>query len=546
MKSVRDMDRPAQAAEAADTATSLLHSCRQVFQLRGSACQALVAFLVALASTGAAAKYPDLGFEDAFPTKIYEKSWFSASVTATSIVAAGAFSYVTAGTGAPAAATGVSSVATLVGGGGPGAYMAGLATVGGWFGGNALVGAAVLNGISLGTVGGTASLAKMSAFERAFVASIVSAHAIDGVSASFRSGPVALSAKVALPVPSGLASKGEVKSLAAAYGEINKKLYDRLNDAEKVRDEARRGSVSDDKKAALSKLERELKGLEAQRNELDIQIKDRARSSLKKGEDTAGNMLVLAVLAYNLKEVELFRTLLRKIDPQQVGRASYFSYLQAIAAIGRGSDGEAEKFLHDAITGAPFAVEPVILLVNVLASTGYRLKRAEIDRSTESAKFDGDKYRSPFNLVSLRYSVGTIALRNRDCRNALRHLRGANKGLGWIKKHVMDTPLERLIDVSIANAMRCIADDVKQGRYLTHPDLEEYIVEQPTSDSQVTTAIGKELHDKLCLGKSPSECRTDLQTAWQNAALETLTRGIQGSKGNERQTLCAHYAGPCS
>ncbi len=60
--------------------------------------------------------------------------------------------YMSAGAGAPAVATGMSSIATWAGGSGVGSYMAGLSTIGGFFGGNAITGAAVLNGVSFLTV----------------------------------------------------------------------------------------------------------------------------------------------------------------------------------------------------------------------------------------------------------------------------------------------------------------------------------------------------------------------------------------------------------
>lgn len=64
----------------------------------------------------------NLGFEDAFVRPFYTTSSFGFVVTGTAVVAAGAFSYFTAGAGAPVAATGVSTVASWVGGGGAGSY----------------------------------------------------------------------------------------------------------------------------------------------------------------------------------------------------------------------------------------------------------------------------------------------------------------------------------------------------------------------------------------------------------------------------------------
>ena len=540
-----EMKSRTRAAQTVESRSAALHEPNRHRQSQGFARHTIIACLVLLTSFSAVAKPADLGFEDAFPTKLYEKSWFGASLTATTIVAAGAFSYFTAGSGAPAAATGVSSIATLVGGGGPGAYMSGLATVGGWFGGNALVGAAVLNGLSLGTVGGTTSLAKMAVLERALVAVALSSHAISGVSVVAGPGSAERSTVIDLAIPRGLMKRGEVESLATKQGEINKQLYDKVSNIEKLRDKQRLGPLSGRQKDGLLKLELERKGLEAQRKEVDDRIKIRARASQRQA-DAAGDRIVLAVLVYNLGDTALFRSLLKQVEPDQVGRASYISYLQAISAIIVGAKREAETHLRNSIAGAPFAVEPVILLVNMLSAKGYRTQLDEIEKLTGAAKFDGDAYRSPFNLFSLRYNVGVLAQRNGDCRNALRHMRAAKKELGSIRTFVSDSPIERLVDVSLASVMLCIAEDIKRGRYLTDPDLEDTLVALGSIAKDKAADAEKGVVEHLCKGMAPTACRDAYRGIWNEAAQHSLTQGIQGSKGNERQTLCAHFAGPCS
>src|SRR5574344_288531 len=59
-----------------------------------------------------------IDYESVYRKKLYEKSYFGLAITGASIIGAGAFSYFTAGTGAPVAATGVSTVASWVAGGG--------------------------------------------------------------------------------------------------------------------------------------------------------------------------------------------------------------------------------------------------------------------------------------------------------------------------------------------------------------------------------------------------------------------------------------------
>ncbi|MGM0632062.1 MAG: hypothetical protein ACQETO_02705 [Pseudomonadota bacterium] len=99
------------------------------------------------------------GFEDVYASSFFRS--YAAPITIAGLVlatgTAAAVTTMTAGTGAPAALAGVGSFATWVGGGGSGAYMVGLSTVGGYFGGNAILGAAVLNGVVASTVALTGS-----------------------------------------------------------------------------------------------------------------------------------------------------------------------------------------------------------------------------------------------------------------------------------------------------------------------------------------------------------------------------------------------------
>src|SRR5574343_22698 len=170
-----------------------------------------LAVCIALAATPtmtrAATEDLDLGFEAAFERPFYKKRYFGLVITGASIVAAGTFTYFTAGAGAPAAATGVSTVASWVAGGGAGSYMAGLSTVGGWFGGNAMVGHAILNGLSLGTVGGMSSWGGLSAGQKALVLGTTAATAMDGVAIIANPTTQQLEWRVILPLPMAFADE---------------------------------------------------------------------------------------------------------------------------------------------------------------------------------------------------------------------------------------------------------------------------------------------------------------------------------------------------
>ena len=122
-----------------------------------------------------------ISFTDKAKGVVSSKAFTYGVIGASAIVGVVA-TYITAGAGAPAVATGMSSIATWAGGSGAGSYMAGLSTIGGVFGGNAITGAAVLNGVAWSAgITATGKLALMPVASKLILATTVTATALDGV-----------------------------------------------------------------------------------------------------------------------------------------------------------------------------------------------------------------------------------------------------------------------------------------------------------------------------------------------------------------------------
>jgi len=174
----------------------------------------------------------DIDFKHIYPKAFYKKSYFGFLITGVAVIGAGAFTYVTAGAGAPAAATGVSSVASFIAGGGAGSYMAGLSVVGGWVGGNAMVGAAILNGISIGMFG--SSLAGLSVLGKLSILSSVTASGLDGV--AFFSNPETkeLEYRIRLQIPKDLGSKATREIVDKIY-DVDSDMQDAINDNDSIK-----------------------------------------------------------------------------------------------------------------------------------------------------------------------------------------------------------------------------------------------------------------------------------------------------------------------
>ncbi|MBK6851957.1 MAG: hypothetical protein IPG93_10125 [Burkholderiales bacterium] len=419
----------------------------------------LLAVLACLASfttvAAAAADDTDLGFESAFPRKVYQKKYFGLAVTGASVVAAGTFSYFTAGAGAPAAATGVSTVASWVAGGGAGSYMAGLSTIGGWFGGNAILGAAVLNGISLGTVGGAGAWSTLSAGQKAVALSATAATTMDGLAIVAKPGTEQLEWRVLLPVPRDLADD-RIGQLVDGLSKINSEIAILSADVDAAQQTFSKLASGAAIPKKLNEARQALAAADGRHKELRRQVDAEINRALKSG-DTNRNTVVLAVLAHDSGRSAEFRKLLGRINPKLLTRRSYLDYLRALAALQTGNVADAEALLQGSLKAANFAIEPSILLASILGGRGYPAQERKIEEIARHAdmNFDADTYKPEASLVSLHYRIGTMALAAKRCDRAFDEFKKAQRAHSTIEKYWTGKDVRNFLDLGQANALYC-------------------------------------------------------------------------------------------
>ncbi len=290
----------------------------------------------------------DIDFAHVYPKVIYQKSYFSFIIMSATIVGAGTFTYFTAGAGAPASAIGASSIATWVGGGGAGAYMSGLSTIGSWFGGNAILGASILNGISIGTIGGaTSTFSSLSLLGKASVMASVTAMSLDGVIFFKNEETNNLEYKVKMRIPQNLGSK-DTRVLVDRFYQINEDMSDAIED-------------NDFRK------QKSLFTLKEKYNKDAINL---LKKHITK-EDNQEDLLVLSLFAWNNSEYELFDTALLKIDKSDLDNTSFLDYLNALNYLSKGDIDRSLGYLNIAIAKNSYAIEPIILKTTEKKNTHY-------------------------------------------------------------------------------------------------------------------------------------------------------------------------------
>ena len=373
----------------------------------------------------------DIDFKHIYPKAFYKKSYFGFLITGVAVIGAGAFTYVTAGAGAPAAATGVSSVASFIAGGGAGSYMAGLSVVGGWVGGNAMVGAAILNGISIGMFG--SSLAGLSVLGKLSILSSVTASGLDGV--AFFSNPETkeLEYRIRLQIPKDLGSKATREIVDKIY-DVDSDMQDAINDNDSIK----QNLLIQAKQAYFKKA-------------IDL-LKNRLLESKNNQED----MIVLGIIAYNQMEIELFSQALNKININDLDNSGFLNYLYALQSL---SNGENEaivlNYLDNSIAENPYALEPYILYINLLGNKDFIRYVSRVESLVKKAEdnFDSDDYSTGLSMVSLYYRVATFYFQHQRFVEAQHYYEKALDNIGFLQKHFFGKDLKHTIQLSIANSL---------------------------------------------------------------------------------------------
>jgi tetratricopeptide (TPR) repeat protein len=374
----------------------------------------------------------DIDFEHIYPKKFYKKSYFGFVVTGVAIAGAGAFTYLTAGAGAPAAATGVGTVATWAGGGGAGAYMAGLSTIGGWFGGNAMLGAAILNGISIGTLGGGATtFAGLSVLAKVGVMASVTAMGLDGVAYFKNPDTKQLEYRIKLMIPKNLGSK-DTRDIVDEIYDIEEKLEDDYSD--------NRGINS--QKLLNNKKELEDKAIELLKNKLYT-------------KDNQEDLIVLAIIASNNAEYSLFDKAIKIIDSSKLDNSSFLNYLKALNSLYKGEEGKSLEYLDSSISENPYALEPIILSINLLGNSNFLQNEIKIKDLAKNAEenFDSDDYSTSYSLSGVYYRVATFYFNNERYASAQEYYEKAYDELGMLQKNFFGKELGNTIQLGIANSL---------------------------------------------------------------------------------------------
>ncbi len=376
----------------------------------------------------------EITFKKLYPKPIYKKSYLSWIILGSSVVAGSAITYFSGGIGAPAAATGVSTVASWIAGGGAGSYMAGLSTVGSFVGGNAITGAVILNGLSYGLIGGTmGKFVLLSSAAKFGVIANITATMLDGI-AVLEKETGKPHYTIRLTYPRDLGSR-KVRTIVDEYYENTEKKFEAeakgdINTATRYKEIG--DSLTRSSKELLSRL-------------------------LTEENPSQEDILVLAMINYTAGQPEnmaLFHDAILRLSAikPQLKNASFIDYLVAIDQLSSGEKELAINSLDRAISKEPFAMEPSLLHLVLLSEDFEQNEDALlVSMKVMEENYDSDKYSVPYSLLAPYFRLATVYYNNKKYIKAKEFYEKAYDKIGFIEGLFGADDLENQIQLGIAN-----------------------------------------------------------------------------------------------
>lgn len=383
----------------------------------------------------------EITFNELFSKPFYKKSYFSGVILATTVVVAGTVVYFTAGAGAPVAATGVSTVASAVGGGGAGSYMAGLSAVGSVFGGNAMLGSAILNGVSITVSGGAAGATLSLATKVATMTTL----GLTGV--AFLPGAESGTGKYIfdLRIPEAKIGSGSLRKLTKSLSDTQDDINDALQGDDEGKVKALVASRDEYYKQAISMLKEELNkpSLYTLTDSISTLNDFKNKSYLFQSPE---NLMVLSVIAYRSGGYDLFQAGIKaarkNLAPFEKGiNDSYLNYLEGVSELMKENSNFSfvQSKFESSWAQESYALESAIALITIKGDDAKndKVKLAEIASLTDKAadQFNSNKYNPRASEVGLYFNTASIYMKVKDYSSALKYFKKAGDSIGMIAKY---------------------------------------------------------------------------------------------------------------
>jgi tetratricopeptide (TPR) repeat protein len=150
----------------------------------------------------------------------------------------------------------------------------------------------------------------------------------------------------------------------------------------------------------------------------------------------------------------MFSKAMNKIDKSKLINTSLYNYLMALLDLSNLKIEDSKLKLQNSIDENSYAIEPVILYINILSNENLNKNENEILKYVEKIEknFDSDKYATEYSLVSVYYRLGTSYFNNKRYSKAKEYYEKANNELNLFQTYFSKS-LKHTIQLGIANSL---------------------------------------------------------------------------------------------
>jgi tetratricopeptide (TPR) repeat protein len=362
----------------------------------------------------------EVKFSTVYPRSIWQSGYVIWGTTAVVAIGAAVFTVYTGGAGAPAAAAGTSTFASWIAGGGAGSYMAGLSMVGSTFGGNAMLGAAILNGASAAVIGGTATKTVAGVGTAGYLSKValskISRKQLDNLSTTDK-----------------LSIKQFMKANIDSGISVGENIYVSLRDIDEFDSDTETQTVVTQINEALDNGEYEkVKDGRAKLVKIMLNYLKKFENcqSPCKTELSMEDLLILTINSYNSGYMKEFRAGLTIISEnmdknRNLENNSFYWYLNALDSVHHREYKKAIQMIKErVVVQEKEAIEPYLLLANLeFYENGTENLPSIVKQAEDGVNYEN--HETPFGLYNLYSIVGNAYYNSNDYDNAEKYLRFA-------------------------------------------------------------------------------------------------------------------------
>lgn len=151
----------------------------------------------------------------------------------------------------------------------------------------------------------------------------------------------------------------------------------------------------------------------------------------------------------------LGNNLIAAVPTSELSGSGYLNYLKAVIAVEKGNVEGAKQLIADVRKSDPYAIEPALLMVNLLGHRDFMKNNDEITKIADEVEnnFDDDKYKTPYGLLALKYRIAHLYFRSEKYDEAEAWFDDAYREVPLTQKYLGNQQVANSVRLGKANSL---------------------------------------------------------------------------------------------